>query len=219
MIRGSEILNQVLSPAGLSVLSGPSIAYEVARGVPTTVVAASPKPEIARQVQEIFSFDNFRVYTSRDVVGVELGGALKNVIVIAAGICDGLGLGVNAKGAILSRGLREITRLGTAMGADPLTFAGLSGMGDLVTTAFSLHSRNRWVGEQLGRGRPLSQILSSMVMVAEGVPTTRAAVELARAHKVEMPITQGVYEVCFEGLSPREGMRRLMERSLKPEVW
>lgn len=219
LLRGSEVIEEILSPASLVVLSGPSIAYEVARGVPTTVVAASQDPETTRYIQGRFSIDNFRVYTSQDVIGVELGGALKNVIVIAAGICDGLGLGVNAKGALLSRGLREITRLGTAMGADPSTFAGLSGMGDLVATAFSPHSRNRWVGEELGRGKPLAQILSSMVMVAEGVPTTKAALELARQYEVEMPITQGVYEVCFKGASPKEELRKLMDRPLKPEMW
>jgi len=152
-------------------------------------------------------------------VGVELGGALKNIIAIAAGVCDGLGLGANPKGALLTRGLAEITRLGVALGAEPTTFAGLSGMGDLITTCFSPHSRNRHVGEEIAEGKSLDDVLSSMLMVAEGVKTTLAARDLAERHKVEMPITEQVYQVLFRGKSADEGISDLMLREPKPEVW
>ena len=217
--RISEVLKEELRIKRLVILSGPSIAYEVIKGTPTSVVAASEDIESAEEVQRILSTPYFRVYTSEDVIGVELGGALKNVIVIASGICDGLGLGANAKGALLTRGLAEITRLGKAMGANPLTFAGLSGIGDLITTSFSKYSRNRYVGEEIGKGRRLKDILSSMVMVAEGVSTSRSVVALSKRYNIEMPISQTVYEVLFEGLSPKEGVKRLMERELKPEIW
>ncbi len=217
--RVSEVLKEELRIKRLVILSGPSIAYEVIKGTPTSVVAASEDIESAEEVQRILSTPYFRVYTSEDVIGVELGGALKNVIVIASGICDGLGLGANAKGALLTRGLAEITRLGKAMGANPLTFAGLSGIGDLITTSFSKYSRNRYVGEEIGKGRRLKDILSSMVMVAEGVSTSRSVVALSKRYNIEMPISQTVYEVLFEGLSPKEGVKRLMERELKPEIW
>lgn len=217
--RISEVLKEELMIKRIVALSGPSIAYEVIKGGPTSIVAASEDIESAKEVQKIFSAPYFRVYTSEDVIGVELGGALKNVIVIASGICDGLGLGANAKGALLTRGLAEITRLGKAMGANPLTFAGLSGIGDLITTSFSKYSRNRYVGEEIGKGRKLKEILSSMVMVAEGVSTSRSVVALSKRYNIEMPISQTVYEVLFKGLSPKEGVRRLMERELKPEIW
>jgi glycerol-3-phosphate dehydrogenase (NAD(P)+) len=218
--RMSEVIeeNVKVSPGGSVVaLSGPSIAHEVIRRIPTTVVAASRELEVARSVQQIFSTPFFRVYSNPDIVGVELGGAVKNVIVIAAGICDGMGLGANTKAALLTRGLAEIKRLGLSMGAREETFAGLSGMGDLITTAFSTHSRNRHVGEELGRGRALPEILGEMVMVAEGVKTTQSVMQLARAHAVDMPITREIHQVLFEGKSPEQGVRDLMTRELKVE--
>ena len=200
-------------------LSGPSHAEEVAIDMPTTVVCAGTDDVSVRTVQEEFSSGNFRVYHSDDLIGVELGGSLKNVIAIAAGIADGLGMGDNAKGALITRGLAEITRLGVSMGASPETFAGLSGIGDLVTTCFSRHSRNRAVGERIGRGETLEQILKSMTMVAEGVATCRSAWELAVRFDVEMPITDQIYQVLFNGKSPAEAVADLMGRSLKAEIW
>lgn len=220
--RMSEVLGEEIpesSRKGICALSGPSIASEVVRGTPTTVVAASSNQGVAEAVQEAIIGSTLRVYTNPDVIGVELGGALKNVIVIAAGVCDGLGLGANAKGALLTRGLAEITRLGVALGAEPSTFAGLSGMGDLITTSFSSHSRNRYLGEEIAKGRSLNDILSSMVMVAEGVNTTLSARELAKRYSVEMPITEQVYLTLFEGKPPRDAISHLMLREPKPEVW
>jgi glycerol-3-phosphate dehydrogenase (NAD(P)+) len=216
----SDIITDVLDPR-LSVvsLSGPSHAEEVSRGVPTTVVAASRDSTVARLAQDRFMNQRFRVYTNTDIVGVELGGALKNVIAIAAGISDGLGFGDNTKGALLTRGLAEIIRLGVRLRADPRTFAGLSGMGDLITTCFSGFSRNRLVGERLGKGENLQQILDTMVMVAEGVETTRAAGRLAEREKVDMPITGTVAAVLFQDADPREEVARLMEREAKPEIY
>lgn len=218
--RISEVLKDEL-PEELGekvvVVSGPTIANEVVRGIPTSAVAAGSEGP-AGLVQKVLSTNRFRVYTSSDVVGVELGGALKNVIAIAAGICDGLVLGANSKGALLTRGLAEIARLGVAMGAEPLTFAGLSGMGDMITTCFSEHSRNRYVGEQVGKGRPLEQVLDKLVMVAEGVNTTLCARELARKHSVEMPITEQVYKVLFESKPPLEAIDDLMTRKPKSEL-
>ncbi|MCK4306735.1 NAD(P)-dependent glycerol-3-phosphate dehydrogenase [candidate division WOR-3 bacterium] len=217
--RMSEILELEtgVSPDKICVLSGPNIAREVVRGIPASCVCASANEDSAKVVQKLFSSPAFRVYTSTDVLGVELGGALKNVIALAAGICDGLGLGVNTKGALLTRGIREITRLGAQMGADPLTFAGLSGIGDLITTSFSKDSRNRQVGEQIGQGKTLREILNGMVEVAEGVSTTQAAVKLSEKHKVPMPITREVYAILFNGKPPRDGIRDLMTRDPKPE--
>jgi glycerol-3-phosphate dehydrogenase (NAD(P)+) len=162
---------------------------------------------------------SFRVYTHDDITGVELGGALKNIIAIAAGMCDGIGLGANTKGALITRGLAEITRLGVAMGARPATFAGLSGLGDLVTTCFSVDSRNRRVGEEIAKKKRLERILSEMVMVAEGVNTTRCATELARRKSVEMPITAEIHGVLFEGRDPSQAIENLMMRPAKPEIW
>ncbi|MBD3256845.1 NAD(P)H-dependent glycerol-3-phosphate dehydrogenase [candidate division GN15 bacterium] len=219
--RMSEILldETSLSPEQVGTLSGPSHAEEVVLDMPTTIVAASPSAELAQRLQQLFSVGNLRVYMSDDIVGVELGGSLKNIIAIAAGIADGLGLGDNTKGALMTRGLAEITRLGVAMGARMETFAGLSGVGDLVTTCFSRHSRNRFVGEQIGKGRRLDEILQSMTMVAEGIQTTRSGLELARVHGVEVPITEQVHEVLFKGKSPAEAVGDLMERKLRAEVW
>jgi len=208
-----------LDSAQIVILSGPSHAEEVSRGVPTTVVAASESLESAKKIQRIFTTSTFRVYTNIDVIGVELGGSLKNIIAIAAGISDGVGYGDNTKAALMTRGLVEITRLGVAMGANPMTFAGLSGMGDLIVTCMSRYSRNRYVGEQIGRGRKLSEVLSEMVMVAEGVRTTKSAVALAEKYHVEMPITQQVYEVLFGNKDPQVAMSELMSRDLKVEKW
>jgi len=220
--RMSEVIAEEIRPdkrRGIACLSGPSIANEVLRNLPATVVCASREMEVRRAGQLLFVSPSFRVYSNEDIIGVELGGSLKNVIALAAGIGDGLGLGANAKGALLTRGLAEITRLGVAMGAEPLTFAGLSGAGDLITTCTSAHSRNRYVGEQIALGRSLDEVLSSMVMVAEGVRTTRAARELARCSGVEMPITEQMHEVLFDGKEPRAAIADLMEREPKAEVW
>lgn len=218
--RMSEILAEEteVPEKQICVLSGPTIAREIVQGLPASCVCACKDIKSAETVQQLFSSPVFRVYTSTDVIGVELGGALKNVIVIAAGICDGIGLGANAKGALLSRGLREISRLGECLGADPKTFAGLSGIGDLITTSFSKHSRNRKVGEQIGKGRKLQETLNDMAEVAEGVPTTRAAFELSQKHKVSMPITHEIYRVLFEGKPPQQAITDLMIREPKPET-
>lgn len=186
----------------IAVLSGPSHAEEVSRGIPTAVVAASCDIEVAKKIQDTFSDKNFRVYTTTDVLGVELGGAFKNVIAIAAGITDGAKFGDNTKAAIMTRGVAEISKLGLAMGARPETFAGLSGMGDLIVTCMSKHSRNRFVGEQVGSGKKLSEVLATMQMVAEGVETSRAASLLAQKHNVEVPITTEVFRILFEDKEP-----------------
>lgn len=202
------------------VLSGPSHAEEVSRKIPTTVVAASSDISKAKLCQEMFSTPEFRVYTSNDVVGTEIGGALKNVLAIASGIIDGLGYGDNTKAALITRGLAEIVRLGVACGAHPWTFSGLSGLGDLFVTCNSKHSRNRLVGELIGKRKTLLEITSSMKMVAEGVATTISAIELGKRHNVELPITQQVYRILFENLSPKEAINELMTRESKHEwVW
>ncbi len=217
-LRMSEVLKQSLqSEASIAVLSGPSHAEEVSRQMPTTVVSASSDLNLAKTVQKVFHSDYFRVYTSSDVVGVELGGALKNVIAIAAGITDGLGLGDNAKAALMTRGLHEITRLGVALGAQAQTFAGLAGMGDLIVTCTSHHSRNRLLGEKIGKGSSLEQALKEMTMVAEGVKTAKAAVALAQTVKMDVPITEEVYKVLFEGKKAKEAVASLLSRTAKPE--
>ncbi len=199
-------------------MSGPSFAKEVVAEVPSAVTVAGTTPEAARVAQVVFSTHYFRAYTSLDVVGVELGGSLKNIIAIAAGISDGLGLGHNARAALITRGIGEISRMGVRMGANPLTFSGLSGMGDLVLTCTGDLSRNRTLGLMLGRGMSLEEILASTRTVAEGVETTRSAYELAKRLDVDMPILEQVYHVLFEGRDPREGLRMLMERDLKDEI-
>lgn len=222
MERISEVLKRTLPSAvrdQIVVLSGPSHAEEVAAGLPTAIVASSENPVAAEKVQTLFSSSTLRTYTNSDPLGVELAGALKNVIAIACGVADGLGFGDNTKGALLTRGLAEITRLGVKMGAQPQTFAGLAGMGDLITTGISRHSRNRFVGERIGKGEKLPEILAKMVMVAEGVNTTKAAVALAKKHGVEMPIAQKVYEMLFENKPAILALKELMERELKTEVW
>ena len=209
-----DVCGQDLKIAGLF---GPSHAEEVARGQPTTVVAASERPELARRVQDLFMCPTFRVYTNRDLIGVELGAALKNVIAIAAGICDGLDYGDNAKSALLTRGLAEISRLGEAMGARRRTFSGLTGLGDLITTCVSPFGRNRSVGERIAKGESLDEVVDEMDMVAEGVRTVRSGCELASLHGVDMPIFREVYAVLFGGKDPREAGRELMQRAPRPE--
>jgi len=222
LIRLSKVLEENLSQAAtqkIAVLSGPSHAEEVGRKIPTAVVIASESRETAEKAQAIFMNEVFRVYTSTDVAGVELGGALKNVIAIAAGISDGVGYGDNTKAALMNRGMVELTRLGTAMGADPMTFAGLSGMGDLIVTCTSRHSRNRYLGEEIGKGKTLDQVLEKMVMVAEGVKTTLSVHDLSIKKGIEMPISGQVYRVLFEGKDPRDAVRDLMTRDPKAEKW
>ena len=215
--RMTEVAQDVLAHRPVAALSGPSHAEEVARGIPTAVVIACADHDRAVALQKLFMNPAFRVYTSDDVVGVELGGALKNVIAIAAGASDGIGFGDNTKAALITRGLAEITRLGTALGAHPATFAGLSGMGDLVVTCASRHSRNRAVGERLGRGEKIESILKSMEQVAEGVWTCATALRLAREHKVDVPITEEVDAVIHQGKDPKHAVQALLSRDPKPE--
>jgi glycerol-3-phosphate dehydrogenase (NAD(P)+) len=216
----SRVISDVMGSGSghrLAVLSGPNIAAELARYLPATAVAASEDAELAGRVQAAFSTGWFRVYTNSDVMGVELAGATKNVIAIAAGALDGMAAGNNAKAALVTRGLVEITRLGVAMGAQESTFHGLAGLGDLITTCVSPEGRNRTVGEQIGRGRRLDEVLASMSSVAEGVPTTRAVHQLAKKYGVEMPITAAVHAVLFEGKDAIEALSDLMSREPKPE--
>jgi glycerol-3-phosphate dehydrogenase (NAD(P)+) len=215
--RPTQVLREVFPEARISALLGPSHAEEVARGVPTTVAACSDDPATARAAQALFHGERFRVYTNDDLAGSEYGTALKNVIAVAAGISDGLGFGDNTKGALVTRGLAEMSRLGVALGGRRETFFGLTGLGDLVTTAFSRWSRNRHVGEELGRGLPLQKILGSMTQVAEGVPTSRVALELARDRKVEVPIIEQVTAVLFENKSPRDALLDLLARDPRRE--
>jgi glycerol-3-phosphate dehydrogenase (NAD(P)+) len=218
----AEVLEDVLPVAlhrRICFLSGPSFAVEVSQEHPTAVTVAGRDSQAARRAQELFQTDYFRVYTSHDVVGVELGGALKNVIALAAGMAAGLGLGHNTRAALITRGLAEMSRLGVALGANPLTFAGLAGMGDLILTCTGELSRNRAVGYALGQGRRLDDVLGEMRMVAEGVETSRAAHALARREGIEMPIVAEVHAVLFEGRPPAEAVRNLMLREPKPELW
>jgi len=217
-LRVSEILTDVgIEPSSYTVLSGPSHAEEVGRRLPTTVVAASHQIAAAEFVQRTLSTDAFRIYTIDDVTGVEICGALKNVIAIAAGMIDGLGLADNTKAALITRGLAEISRLGVALGARPETFSGLAGLGDLFVTCTSRHSRNRHVGEQIALGRTLDEVLADMTAVAEGVPTAVGALELARDLDVELPITEKVAAILFDGIEPREALRELMNRPMRME--
>lgn len=216
----SEVLLDVLKHErreNIAILSGPSHAEEVVRKLPTAVVAASFRMKTAKMVQDAFLTPYFRVYVNEDIRGVELGGAIKNVIAVGAGISDGAGFGDNTKAALMTRGIYELTRLGVKMGAQPRTFAGLSGIGDLIVTCMSRHSRNRYVGEQIGKGRKLDDILKEMVMVAEGVATTRSVYDLAKKYHVEMPIVCAVYEMLFEGKDPHKAMHELMTRDAKGE--
>jgi glycerol-3-phosphate dehydrogenase (NAD(P)+) len=220
LLRVSQVIEQVAKARfepRIAVLSGPTFAREVAAGNPTAVVVASSSPEVARSVQEAFSGPTFRLYTNADPVGVEVGAALKNVIAIGAGICEGLGLGHNPTAALITRGLAEITRLAIAMGGEARTLAGLAGLGDLVLTCSGELSRNRYVGKELGSGRPLGEILGSMRMVAEGVETCGSAVALGKKFGVDLPIIQQMHAVLSAGKSPQEAVRDLMDRTLKGE--
>jgi glycerol-3-phosphate dehydrogenase (NAD(P)+) len=214
--RPSEIIEEVLAPRRVAVLSGPSHAEEVVRGLPTSVVVASPDAALAGWAQDRFGTDRFRVYTNSDLIGVELAGALKNVIGIAAGVCDGLGFGDNAKAALITRGLVEMTRFGMAHGAEHATFSGLAGTGDLITTCFSPHGRNRRVGYRLGRGEPLADVLAGP-QVAEGVLTSRSVFERVTRMGIEAPIMTGVYRVLHEGQPPLAAVQDLMTRRQKHE--
>ena len=218
--RMSEVISQVISPkfpARIAVLSGPSFAAEVAGGQPTAVVLASSDIALANELQEQLAAPNFRLYTNDDVLGVELAGAMKNVMAIAAGVCQGLGLGHNPLAALITRGLSEMTRLAVALGARPETLSGLAGLGDLVLTCTGSLSRNRHVGIELGKGRSLPEILEGMKMVAEGIGTAGALLALAREAGVELPITEQVSAILHQGRSPREAIRSIMERPLKRE--
>ncbi len=220
--RMTQVLDETLRAVPteqIGVLSGPSHAEEVAEGCPTTLVAAAPTEPEARRIQKAFMTERMRIYLSTDVTGVEIGGSTKNVLAIAAGVGDGVGYGDNAKAALVTRGIAEMRRLGQAIGADPKTFSGLSGIGDLVVTCMSQHSRNRRLGERIGRGEPLEDILHEMDMVAEGVRTTQSIYGLAQHHGIEMPITEAVYSVLFQGREPAEMVKRLMTRSAKREHW
>ncbi|MFH0771290.1 MAG: NAD(P)H-dependent glycerol-3-phosphate dehydrogenase [Candidatus Omnitrophota bacterium] len=217
LMRMSEVIEETLGSVNAGILSGPTISYEVARGLPTTVVAASDDERIAREIQDVFMTDDFRVYTSDDVVGVELGGSLKNVIAIAAGISDGLGFGVNTKSGLLARGIAEIARLGVKMGALRETFFGISGLGDLVTTCVSSHGRNRWFGEEVGKGRKPQDLLKTTEMVIEGVQTAKSCYHLSKKFDVEMPIAEQVYLVIYENKDPKLAVRDLMTRVRKSE--
>ena len=223
LVRPSQVIADVLKddpdskPRPIAVLSGPTIAAELARCLPATMIAASEDRAFAERVQKLFTTSYLRIYTSEDPLGVEVAGALKNVIAIAAGILDGLQAGFNAKSALLSRGLAEITRLGTAMGAKTETFFGLAGVGDLATTCFSPEGRNRSLGEALGKGQTLEQYLGGCASVVEGVATARSVMELAQKYKVEMPIATAVHAVLYEGMDPIDGIANLMSREPKAE--
>ena len=220
LCRMSEVLCQELPTAKRRIvgLLGPSHAEEVSRRMPTSVVVAGTDPEILREIQGLFMTETFRVYTNTDLVGVELGVSLKNTIAIAAGICDGLGFGDNTKAALITRGLAEMKRLTCRMGGKEETLSGLAGVGDLIVTCMSRHSRNRHVGEEIGRGKKLPRILSEMVMVAEGVKTTKAAVKLAARVGVELPIAEQVHRVLFRDKDPRRAIKDLMIRKAKKEM-
>ena len=218
LMCGSQMIRDVLGEQPIALLLGPSHAEEVAHKLPTTVVASSKDLSLAEEVQHIFMTNRFRVYTNPDTIGLELGAALKNVIAIAAGICDGLGFGDNSKAALITRGLAEITRLGVAMGAKKSTFSGLAGLGDLITTCVSPYGRNRFVGEEIGKGRTLKEILAQMEQVAEGVLTTKSVCTLADKYNVEMPIASEVYKTLFEDKPPHQAVNDLMMRAPRSEV-
>ena len=218
--RMSEILREEFPPSlhrGICALSGPNLAREIIRDKPSSTVVASSDPDAARRVQALFNSPLFRVYTNDDVTGVEYGGALKNIIALGAGICDGLQYGDNAKASFMTRGLAEITRLGVAAGANPMTFAGLAGMGDLIATCSSTLSRNHYVGEQLARGKTLQDVRRTMTNVAEGIDTTAAAVALAARLGVEMPIAEATYNILFGGMALDQAIAELMGRAPSSE--
>jgi glycerol-3-phosphate dehydrogenase (NAD(P)+) len=220
LLRISEVILEVLRPsfdARVAVISGPTFAKEVARFEPTALVVAAPGEALTAAIQSAFSGPTFRLYTSTDPIGVEIGGSIKNVVAIGSGVLNGMGLGHNATAALITRGLAEMSRLALAMGGKPQTLAGLAGLGDLVLTCTGDLSRNRAVGVALAHGRKLDEIVNSMKMVAEGIKTTNAAVDLARRYGVEMPISEQMYQMLHYGVSPRDAIQRLMERSLKGE--
>lgn len=215
--RVSQIIAEELGTGQIAVLSGPNIAKEALEGIPTTTVVACKNKNTVQFLQKLFSTPGFRAYCRKDIVGVELGGALKNIIALACGISDGLGFGANTKAALITRGLVEIMRLGQSLGAQPSTFWGVSGLGDLVTTCFSPYSRNRCLGEEIGKGKKLADILRHTKTVAEGVETTKAAFNLSRKLGVDMPITSEVYYVLYKNKPPKKGVGNLMQRPLKAE--
>lgn len=215
--RPTDIIQEILGETSVAVLSGPSHAEEVSRGQPSSLVVGSEDGQLALGVQRWLNGDRFRVYTSSDLIGVELGGALKNIMGLAAGICDGLNLGDNTKAALLTRGLVEMTRFGIALGAEPHTFSGLAGLGDMITTCMSPHGRNREVGVRLGQGESLTDILGSMSKVAEGVYTTKSVHFRAKNMSIEMPITEQVYAVLYEGIPPAQAVQELMLRRPRGE--
>ena len=220
-LRMSQVIEEELkgdNKYGVAVISGPNHAEEVSQNIPSATVVASKEPEVARKVQEILMTPYLRVYTNSDLIGVEMGGALKNIVALGSGIAEGLGMGDNTKAALLTRGLLEIIRLGKAMGAQGSTFTGLSGLGDLFVTSSSRHSRNLQVGIELGKGNSLRQIMSGMQMVAEGVNTTRVAYQLSEERGIEMPITWQIYEVLFDNKAPKDAASALMQRDKKGEV-
>jgi len=214
----SQIVAEELPQQPYAILSGPSHAEEVVKDIPTTIVVASKERRIAEYIQEVFITSFFRVYTNPDVIGVELGGALKNVIAFGAGVADGLGFGDNARAALMTRGITEVARLGNAMGANMSTFAGLSGIGDLIVTCTSMHSRNRRAGILIGEGKNLKETLEEIGMVVEGITTTGVAYKLSKEYNIEMPITQEIYKVLYEDKDPKEAVTNLMTRSRKHEI-
>ena len=218
-MRMSEVISQTLNLENkkIVILSGPSHAEEVIQKYPTAIVSASTSINNAKYIQKLFSNEYFRVYTASDTIGVEIGGSIKNIISIAAGICSGLGYGDNTMAALVTRGSEEIIRLGVAQGAERSTFSGLSGIGDLIVTAFSPHSRNRQVGERIGSGEILSDIINDMQMIAEGVETSRSIISLIEKYQIEMPICKKIYEVLFEGAKPGDAIQDLMKRELVDE--
>ena len=216
-LRMSEILQATCPGHPVAVLSGPNLAVEVARDLPSATVLGCEEAARAEDLQRYLGSPRFRIYSSDETIGIELGGALKNVFAIAAGMSDGFGLGDNSKAALVTRALAELLRLGTSMGGDARTFYGLSGAGDLIATCFSAHSRNRRVGEELGRGRTLDEVVSSMQMVAEGIPTTKSAYECARRLGVETPLIDQVYAILYQGKHPKQALGELLERDLKSE--
>lgn len=218
LYRISEIVNEILPRNEYSVLSGPSHAEEVAKEVPTAVIIASKKRKIAEFLQEVFMSPTFRVYTNPDVIGVELGGALKNVVALGAGISDGLGYGDNTKAALMNRGIAEISRLGVKLGSNKATFAGLSGIGDLIVTCTSMHSRNRRAGIMIGKGYSMDEAVKSVGMVVEGIKTTKSAYELSRKYNIEMPITEEIYEVLYNNKDVKNSVMNLMLRNRTDEI-
>lgn len=217
-LRMSQVIESEIPGSDVCILSGPSHAEEVSRDIPTAVVASSRKKGTAEYIQELFMTPKFRVYTNPDIVGVELGGAVKNIIALAAGISDGLEYGDNTKAMLMTRGIAEMTRLGVAMGADTFTFAGLSGIGDLIVTCTSMHSRNRRAGILIGQGKSVDEAVSEVKMVVEGIKTTSAAYELSKKYGVEMPITEKLYEVLFKGKNPKYAVLELMTREKTQEI-